>query len=106
LDADSKSSDAPDALKRQFQVESAADLISGSREQFTGFLKVLEGKEGKSIFWKKYGRAYCLKYARDFNLTDLRAERYQLKKRVSMAMELWGIENAVPVFQKTADDVI
>jgi len=97
--------DAPDALKQQFQVESAADLISGSRELFTGFLQVLEGKGDKSVFWAKYGRAYCLKYARDFNLTDSRAERYQLKKRVAMALERWGIENQVQGFQEAAEDV-
>jgi hypothetical protein len=98
--------DAPDALKQQFQVGCAGDLIEGSREQFTGFLQVLEGKGDKSIFWTKYGRAYCLKYARDFNLTESRAERYQLKKRVTMALERWGIENAVPGFQETAEDVM
>jgi hypothetical protein len=98
--------DAPDALKRQFQVESAADLISGSREKFTGFLQVLEGKQDKTVFWTKYGRAYCLKYARDFNLTESRAVRYQLKKRVTMALERWGIENALPDFQEAAEDVI
>jgi hypothetical protein len=98
--------DAPDALKQQFQVGSAADLISGSRERFTGFLQVLEGKGDKSVFWTKYGRAYCLKYARDFNLTDSRAERYQLKKRVTMALERWGVENQVPGFQEAAEDVM
>ena len=97
---------APDALQQQFQVGSAADLISGSREQFTGFLQVLEGKKDKTIFWKNYGRAYCLKYARDFNLTDSRAERYQLKKRVTMALERWGIENQVQGFQEAAEDVM
>jgi hypothetical protein len=98
--------DAPDALKQQFQVACAADLIEGSRERFTGFLQVLEGKGDKTVFWTKYGRAYCLKYARDFNLTESRAERYQLKKRVSMALERWEIENAVPGFQETAEDVM
>jgi hypothetical protein len=98
--------DAPDALKQQFQVSCAADLISGSRERFTGFLKVLQAKGDKSVFWVKYGRAYCLKYARDFNLTDSRAERYQLKKRVMMALERWGIENPVSGFQETVEDVM
>ena len=97
---------ASDALKQQFQVGSAADLISGSREQFTGFLQVLEGKTDKTIFWKNYGRAYCLKYARDFNLTESRAERYQLKKRVMMALERWGVENQVPGFEAIAEDVM
>ena len=97
---------APDALKNQFQVISAADLISGSREQFTGFLQVLEGKGDKTVFWRKYGRVYCLKYAHDFNLSESRAERYQLKKRLSMAIERWGSVNQTPGFQEAAEDVM
>jgi hypothetical protein len=97
---------APDELKQKFQVTSASDLISGSREKLTGFLQMLKGKGDKKIFWENYGRAYCLKYALDFNLTESRAQRYQLKKRVTMALERWGIENAVPGFQETAESVI
>jgi hypothetical protein len=98
--------DAPDALKQQFQVSSGADLIGGSREQFTGFLKVLEGKEDQTVFWRKYGRAYCLKYALDFTLSESRAERFQLKDRVKKAIGKWGIENGIPGFQETAEDVM
>jgi hypothetical protein len=98
--------DAPDALKQQFQVTSATDLIEGSRNQFTGFLQVLEGKRDKTIFWRKYGRAYCLKYALDFTLSESRAERFQLKDRVKKAIERWGIENGISGFQETAEDVM
>jgi hypothetical protein len=97
---------APDALKQQFQVTSGADLIGGSREHFTGFLQVLEGKGDQTVFWQKYGRAYCLKYALDFTLSESRAERFQLKKRVKMAIDRWGIENAIPGFQEIAEEVM
>jgi len=80
---------APDDLKEKFEVHSAADLIAGRRQIFTGFLQVLEGRV-QGVFWRKYGRAYCLKIAYDFNLTDSRIERYQLRKRLDEAVEKWG----------------
>jgi hypothetical protein len=95
---------APDDLKSKFHLESALDLISGSREQFTGFFKVLEGKE-QEVFWIKYGRAYCLKIVRDFNLTDSRFERSQLKKRIEQAIERWGIERSIPGFKEIAEEI-
>jgi len=95
---------APDAIKSKFHLESALDLISGSREYFTGFFQVLEGKE-KEVFWSKYGRAYCLKIARDFNLSESRFERSQMKKRIEQAIERWGILNAIPGFQETAEEI-
>lgn len=95
---------APDDLKSRFGIESALDLISGSREQFTGFFKVLESKD-QEVFWIKYGRAYCLKIARDFNLTDSRFERSQLIKRIKQAIERWGILNAIPGFKEIAEEI-
>ena len=95
---------APDELKGKFQVQGPLDLISGTREQFTGFFQVLEGKT-KEVFWQKYGRAYCLKIARDFNLTDSRAERYQLRKRLDMAIERWGIERSIAGFKEIAEEI-
>jgi len=95
---------APDDLKGKFKVQGPLDLISGTREQFTGFFQVLEGKE-KEVFWQKYGRAYCLKIARDFNLTDSRAERYQLRKRLDMAIERWGIERSIEGFKEIAEEI-
>jgi hypothetical protein len=95
---------APDDLKDKFKIQSALDLISGPRETFTGFFQVLEGK-AKEGFWQKYGRAYCLKIARDFNLTESRAERYQLRKRLDMAIERWGIERCIEGFKETAEDI-
>ena len=97
---------APDDLMRQFQITSAADLIEGTRQTFTGFLQVLEGRGDQKVFWTKYGRAYCLKYARDFNLSESRAERYQLKKRVMMTLERWGIESNLAGFQQIAESII
>ena len=95
---------APEDLKGKFKVQSALDLISVTREQFTGFLKVLEGKQ-KEVFWQKYGRAYCLKIARDFNLSESRAERYQLRKRLDMAIERWAIEREIDGFHEIAEEV-
>jgi hypothetical protein len=95
---------APEDLKSKFQVQGPLDLISGTREQFTGFFQVLEGKS-KEVFWQKYGRAYCLKIARDFNLTDSRAERYQLRKRLDMAIERWGIERSIAGFKEIAEEI-
>jgi len=81
---------APDDLKYRFGVSNAADLISAPRATFTGFFQNLVGKI-KIEFWKQYGRAYCLKIARDFNLTESRAERFQLKKRIQDDFKpTWG----------------
>jgi len=81
---------APDDLKHRFGVASAADLISAPRATFTGFFQNLVGKV-KLEFWKQFGRAYCLKIARDFNLTESRAERFQLKKRIQDDFKpTWG----------------
>lgn len=94
---------APDALKTQFQIHSALDLITGSREKFTGFLQVL-GNRVKKAFWRDYGRAYCLKIARDFNVTDSRTERYQLKQRLLDAKKKW--ESEIKGFGELVDDVM
>ena len=82
---------APEDLKQKFEVRSAADLIEGRRDAFTGFLQVLEGKV-QEVFWRKYGRTYCLKIARDFNLTQSRTDRFQLKERLKKAVEKWDEE--------------
>ena len=82
---------APEDLKQKFEVRSAADLIEGRRDAFTGFLQVLEGKV-QEVFWRKYGRTYCLKIARDFNLTQSRTDRFQLKERLKKAVENWDKE--------------
>jgi len=80
---------APEDLKSKFGISSASDLIEGTRSTFTGFFQVLVGK-ADGVFWRDYGRPYCLKIAREFNLTESRAERYQLKKRLTDAIEWWG----------------
>ena len=81
---------APDDLKHRFGVSTAIDLISAPRATFTGFFQNLVGKV-KIDFWKQFGRAYCLKIARDFNLTESRAERFQLKKRIQEDFKpTWG----------------
>ncbi len=84
---------APEELKSKFEIGSAADLIEGPRATFTGFFQNLAGKVD-GVFWKKYGRAYCLKIARDFNLTESRTDRYQLKDRLEKAVEKWDSEMA------------
>lgn len=97
--------DAPDALKQKFQVTSAADLIAGPRQTFTGFFQNLVGKV-KIEFWRHYGRAYCLKIARDFNLTDSSAERFQLKDRLKTFKGNWeskivGFAEMIETIQST-----
>jgi len=96
---------APEDLKSKFEVRSAAELINGRRDAFTGFLQVLEGKV-QEVFWRKYGRTYCLKIARDFNLTDSRTDRFQLKDRLKKAVEKWdpiitGFRSMVGEIQST-----
>jgi len=77
---------APEDLKNRFGINSAADLLEGPRGTFTGFFQNLEGKvEGE--FWRKHGHAYCLRIARDFNLTESRTERYQLRQRIKDAVK-------------------
>ena len=93
---------APEDLKSRFGVSSAADLIEAPRATFTGFFKNLGGKID-GVFWQQYGRAYCLKIARDFNLTDSRAERFQLKDRLQKAMEKWSKE--IQGFEEMVSDI-
>jgi hypothetical protein len=83
---------ASEDLKRTFDVWTAKDLASGKRDVFTGFLQVL-GNRVQDEFWRNYGRAYCIKIARDFNMTEKRAERYQLKKRLEEIEGKWGDGN-------------
>lgn len=77
---------APEDLKTRFGISTAGDLVGGSRGTFTGFFQNLVGKV-EGAFWQKYGRAYCLRIARDFNLTESRTERYQLRQRVKDAIK-------------------
>ena len=79
---------APEDLKSKFEVRSAADLIEGPRATFTGFFQNLVGKVD-GLFWREHGRSYCLKIARDFNLTQSRTDRFQLKERLKKAVENW-----------------
>ncbi len=94
---------APEDLKTRFGVSSAADLIEASRGTFTGFFQNLEGK-AEGAFWRHHGRAYCLRIARDYNLTDSRAERYQFKKRIDDAIEKWG--GTIDGFQAMAEGIL
>jgi hypothetical protein len=82
---------APEDLKSKFEVRSAADLIEGPRATFTGFFQNLVGKVD-GLFWREHGRSYCLKIARDFNLTQSRTDRFQLKDRLKKAVEKWDKE--------------
>jgi len=95
--------DAPEDLKAKFAVESPDDLIDGSLSRFTGFFQLLEGKI-PWMFWRKYGRLYCLKVAHEFNISDSRAERYQLKKRIRSAIENCAKE--VPDFRFVAEEIL
>jgi len=95
--------DAPEELRTRFSIHNSDDLINGSLAQFTGFLQMIEDKVPWA-FWRKYGRVYCLKVARDYNLSDSRAERYQLKKRIQSAKEKCADE--IAGFCSIADEVL
>lgn len=95
--------DAPEELRLRFRIHSPDDLISSTLAQFTGFFQLLEGKT-PWMFWRKYGRLYCLKIAYDFNVSDSRAERYQLKKRIRSAKEKCADE--VEDFDTIADEIL
>lgn len=82
---------APLDLQIQFGIKNALDLIEAPRSTFTGFFQNLAGKV-EGAFWKTYGYAYALKIAREFNLSDSRTERYQLKDRLNKAVERWGVK--------------
>jgi hypothetical protein len=96
-------SGAPEELKSRFSICSAADLIEGPRATFTGFFQNLEGKV-EGLFWRNHGRAYCLKIARDFNLTDSRAERYQLKKRLEVTVKKW--KDKIGGFEEMVQEIL
>jgi hypothetical protein len=93
---------APEDLKTRFGIRTAADLIDGPRATFTGFFQNLEGKV-EGAFWRKHGRAYCLRIARDFNLTESRADRYQFKKRLEDAAKKW--EETIEGFEEMVQKV-
>lgn len=95
--------DAPEDLKLKFDIHSPDELISSSLARFTGFLQVLEEKV-PMMFWRKYGRLYCLKVAREFNLSESRAERYQMKKRIKIAKDKCAEE--IDWFSATADEIL
>lgn len=95
---------APADLKSRFGISSALDLIAAPRATFTGFFQVLVGKV-KIEFWQRFGRAYCLKIARDFNLTESRTERFQLKKRILEDFKLtWGPQ--IAGFDGVCDEIV
>jgi hypothetical protein len=97
-------SGAPEDLKTRFGIRSASDLIEGPKATFTGFFQNLVGKV-KIEFWRQFGRSYLLKIARDFNLTDSRAERFQLKKRIlDVFIPTWGPQ--IAGFDAMADEVL
>jgi hypothetical protein len=96
-------SGTPEDLKTRFGIRSASDLIEGPKATFTGFFQNLVGKV-KIEFWRQFGRAYLLKIARDFNLTDSRAERFQYKKRIADAVKNW--ENEIDGFREMADEIL
>ena len=95
---------APEDLKSRFGVSSAADLIEAPRATFTGFFHNLVGKV-KIEFWSQFGRAYCLKIARDFNATESRAERFQLKNRILNDFKpTWSSQ--INGFEAMADEIL
>lgn len=96
--------ESPEDLKSRFGTGSAGDLIAAPRATFTGFFQNLVGKV-KIEFWRQFGRAYLLKIARDFNLTDSRAERFQLKKRIQEDFKpTWGPQ--IPGFNEMSDEIL
>ena len=96
--------EAPEDLKSRFGISSAGELIAAPRATFTGFFHNLVGKV-KIEFWRQFGRAYLLKIARDFNLTDSRAERFQLKKRIQEDFKpTWGPQ--IPGFNEMSDEIL
>ena len=96
--------EAPEDLKSRFGICSAGDLIAAPRATFTGFFQNLVGKV-KIKFWRQFGRAYLLKIARDFNLTDSRAERFQLKKRIQEDFKpTWGPQ--ISGFYEMCDEIL
>jgi hypothetical protein len=94
---------AAEDLKTRFGVRSAADLIEAPRQTFTGFFQNLEGKV-EGAFWRNHGRAYCLRIARDYNLTNSRAQRYQFKKRIDDAIKNW--DGKIDGFRAMAENVL
>jgi hypothetical protein len=95
--------DAPEELRVRFSIHSPEDLVAGTLAQFTGFFQLLEDKT-PWMFWRKYGRLYCLKIAHDFNVSDSRAERYQFKKRIRSAKEKCADD--VEDFDAIADEIL
>jgi hypothetical protein len=94
---------AGEDLRTSFGISTAENLASAKREVFTGFLQVL-GNRVQETFWKDYGRAYCLKIARDFNVTDSRTDRYQLKQHLIGKKGRWQSE--IDGFGVMVDEVL
>ena len=72
--------DSSSPLKKQFNLNTVADLVNGELRTFTGFLVRHYGSTER--MWNAAGREYCLKVALEFNRTDSRSQRHNYKKRL------------------------
>lgn len=70
----------PDELKKQFNLKTHEELLNTPLRSFTGFLVKTEGS--RDAFWEKHGRAYVAKLHLEYEKTDDRAQRHNLKRRI------------------------
>ena len=89
---------SPEALLKEFDVYTAADLATGEIRNLTGILvRLCNGTEG---MWNEYGSVYCHKIALEFNRTESRAQRFNYRKR------LLEVKQRHPHLAELVDDIV
>ena len=71
---------APDELKKQFNIRTHEELLDTPLRNFTGFVMKTAG--GRDAFWEKHGQAYVAKLNYLMEKTEDRAQRFNLKRRL------------------------
>lgn len=77
--------EAPDDLKKQFNLRTHEELLDTPLRSFTGFLQNASG--GREAFWEKHGQAYIAKVHIQQEKTNDNAQRYNLKRRLEEVFE-------------------
>ena len=77
--------EAPEEVKKQFNIRKHEELLDTPLRQFTGFLIKTDG--GRDAFWEKHGQAYVAKLHLQQEKTDDNAQRYNLKRRLEQVFE-------------------
>tara|TARA_B100000073_G_scaffold83471_1_gene64075 strand:+ start:1831 stop:2805 length:975 start_codon:yes stop_codon:yes gene_type:complete len=79
---------APDELKKQFNIRTHEELLDTPLRNFTGFVMKTAG--GRDAFWEKHGQAYIAKLHLLQVMTNDNSLRHQYKIRLEQVFEKRG----------------